>query len=618
MMKPNTRSTRTLPNSSTALPNSSTFGSARGGLSRVSYAVVLAFLLLAPAGLGQTKKPAADKATAEKPAATPVATVGGRRIEERDIQQAALVLGSDPLRKRNPTAWKRMLLNRCVDRELLAMEAVRRGLDKDPIVLKRIAGREYEILQREVYARVLVPGLIPTPEQLKKIRAGSLYRSVDIYYILIRDEAAGANRGVAQRVFERAKAGARFDSLAKIYSGHPPSRAAGGHFGWVLTKDLDAASYEDVRKARPGDVVGVYTNPYGHAIYKIGGFDDLSEDSLSNLIYIERRRGIDADHQNNLLAKYNFALDSTQVKPLLFAVGSETPDSILASLGPDGTRPSQGVRPALGIIARCDGDSVTFPMILRISPPLLGPTGRMKLTHPQEIYARCARVVLQRLSVRDAIDRGIDKNPAVARELRLMRDEIRTQAMVARELSTVPDDAALRTYFTAHSDRYRRPRASVARVAVFASPESAAAALEAWGKSGMTDTLLAARQLRPAPGAMPTSLYPGSHTTLALLEGESDALSRAVVGVPAGSTLRIVATVQGYAVVQVLSVEESRAYTFEEHVGRVRRDWQDEVENDWVVMQLERLRARTPVRVIAGRLEAIRLHETQPSEGGGR
>jgi len=565
----------------------------------------------APAAAPKPKVPRAEDAKPPVPKpvvraapAAVVATVGNRKVDETDIRRAAVALESDPLRKRDPAAWRRMLLDRCVDRELLAMEAKRLGLDKDPELAARVADREFLTLLREIYQRVLIPGLIPTPEQLSELRAGKLYRGIDLYYILIRDNPSGVNLRLAQRVYERAKAGGRFDSLAKIYSGHPPSHAAGGHFGWVLARDLDPASHEAARTAKVGDVLGLYSGPYGHEIYKIGAFQELSDDSLYNLVYTERWRGIANDYDKKLLAKYHFALDPTQVQRVIFATGSETPDSILASLGPDGTRPEQGVRPALGILARCDGDSVTFPRMLRTTPPALGRGGRMKIHDVDVLYVLCARVVLHRLTVLDARDRGIDKDPLVARELRLSEEEIETLAMVARNLPPPPDDAVLRGQVESAPDRYRRPKAIQARVAMFASPESAAQALHAWAATGMSDSLPG---LQTQARATATTLLPGWHATLTLLDGDPDAVSRAVAGVPAGQFAPVVETDYGWAVAQVVSTEEPRPLSFEEAAPYALRAWRDEAENKWVLQTLERLRAKTPVRIVPGRLAAVKL-----------
>jgi PPIC-type PPIASE domain len=569
-----------------------------------------------PKNTAKTGTKSASKSTSPGAAPT-VATVGSRRIDTVDIQRAAISMAQDPLRKQNATAWRRMLLDRVVDRELLALEAERRELDRDPVLAKRIADREYAILLRHLYQKVLIPGLTPTKAQLAEIRATALHRGVDLHYLLLRDDASGANRPMAHRIYEAARKGARFDSLVQIYSGHPPSRAAGGHFGWVLARDLDPASYAAVREAKPGDVVGVYSGPYGHEIYKIGAFSEPSDDSLLALVYTERRRSISRDYDRELLRKYHFQLDSTQVQRVIFATGSETPDSILASLGPDGTRPERGVRPALGILATCDGDTVTFDDMLRATPPVLGKTGRMRIRDVDALYNLCARAVLRGLTVRDARERGLDREQDVARELRLSRESIVTTSMVERSRGPLPGVEELRAYYEKNRAAYKRPRTALTRVAVVADRDSAEALLAvARSRGGLPDTLLVSSGFVERRGVSAPNLAPRSFASTSLTAALGDSLGVRAAGAAAGALLPVTRVPQGYAVAQVISVEEARPMTFEEATILARTNWVAEAENRWVEEQLPLLRTKTPVQIQPGRLESVKLASV-PSYAGG-
>ena len=580
----------------------------------------LALLALACAGQARSADRAAsasspDRARAVSPrtassaatsAATTVATVAGRKITDLDIRRAAAALYDDPLRKKDPAAWRRMLLDRCADRELLAMEADRLALDKDSTTAARIAEREFLILNREMYRRVILPGVIPTPEQIREVRAEGLHRMVDISFIVLRDHEKGARLPLAQRVYASAKAGARFDSLAKIYDDHPPTRATGGHYGWVLARDINPQAHDALRKAKVGDVIGVFSGAVGHEIYKIGGFRELSDDSLYDLVLVERESNVTRDYERSVLAKYHFAIDSTQVRAFVFATGSESADSILASLDPDGTRSDQGARPALGILARCDGGSVTFPDIVRAMPATPRKGSHLKVRNAEDLRDLCARAVLHQLTVRDAKDRGVDQDFETARELRLSRAQILTQEMVERG-SPTPDDATLRALIEAYPDRYRRPRVTVARVAMFARRDSATLAGSAWAGAELTDSLLQAWQLRTDPHAAPASIYGGWYATMRSLEGGSDVLARALADVPVGQLTPVVTTDRGWAVARILSREAPRPLTFAEAAPQALREWRDDAENKWVLQTLERLRAKTPVRAVPGRLAAVKL-----------
>jgi hypothetical protein len=573
-----------------------------------------------------TKVPAAKKPSSSPPKATgTVATVGPRAIDQIDIQHAAQALSADPLRLKNPAKWRRSLLDRCVDRELLDMEAQRQGLDRDSALTALKKEREYSVFWREIYHRVLVPRLNPTDDELAKAYASLQYRLVDLSVILIRTDLNPGEKPLAQRVAAAARGGARFDSLARLYSAHPPTKAKGGRIGWLLLKDVNPAWFEDAKKASEGAVLGPYVGPVGDEIYKIAAFQELTKDSLTHLIYFERSRSITDDYQRETLSKYHFEVDSTQIKGLIFAVASESPDSILKSLRPDGTRDKQGVRPALGVLARCDGRTVTFPDLLMAAPVNRGQIGGLHLDSAGEVRAVCARAVMEDLTSRDARDRGLDRVPRIARELRLLGEEVRTFEMVRRHTPS-PDDAAVRSYFDAHPALFRRPRTWRVRVVTFAKPESASVNAQAWRASGTIDeTVLAARNdIHETKGVTPWAASAGQYAvarygSMDLFEGSDDPLTRAVKGTAARSVVGPIALPYGgHAVMQVLQVEDARPQTFDEAKILAYRLKREDDESRWVDAELTRLRAATPVHVLPGRLEATKLasHGTTTPTGG--
>jgi hypothetical protein len=544
-----------------------------------------------------------------------VATVGNRTVDALDIQRAAESQADDPRRIENPKAWRQSLLDLCVDRELLAMEAERRGIGNQPAVKALWADRQYTILYAAVYEKVLVPGITPTPEIMAEARATGLYRGVDLNYILVRDTPEGINKAASRRIYEKLRAGASFDSLAKIYSAHPPSAAAGGHFGWLLARDLDPQSYDDVRTAKPGDVLGVYDGFYGHEIYGIRGFQELSDDSLYHLLLFERGLGVYRNYDKEVLAKYHFAVDSTQVSAVIFATGTESADSILASVGPDGTRQRMGIRPALGILARCDGDSVTIVDLIRVAPTASGPHGEINLRDTADLAELCGRALLHRLVIRDAEARGIDKDPDVARQLEMAREQILTQAMVEQARGPAPDQGVLRAYYEKHLDRYRLPAATVAVAAVFTNADTAAATLAAWKGAAFTPDILAGRGLDPQPGATTMTLYPGHYATLHVPSGASDSLGRAIDRLSPGEKTGVVRSLQGYAVAEANAREAARQKTFEEAAGEVTRDQRADADNRWVMNQVTKLRAATTIQVMPGRLDAVKLPASASRKG---
>jgi len=241
----------------------------------------------------------------------------------------------------------------------------------------------------------------------------------------------------------------------------------------------------------------------------------------------------------------------------------------------------------------------------------------MRLRHAETLYRLSARAVLPKLTMRDARERGLDKDPEVARELRLSRDRILTDAMVERNRATLPDEAALRAYYEANRASYQRPRTAIARVAVHADRDSAAALLAAArSQGGVTDAFLVSRGYGEKKAGSVPNLRPGAFTTASLTAADGDSLGRAAAGAAANDFLPVTFAGQGYAVAQVLSVEEPRPLTFEEAARSVRRDWLEEGESVWVEKELATLRTKYPVQVQPGRLESVKLASVSSSAGG--
>ncbi len=597
--------------------------SPRAGARGVAVGGAALFALACAVALAASPGTTARAKAAVAPAVRgPIATLGDRTVEPVDIQRAALVLASDPLRTRNPAQWRRMLLDRCVDRELLSAEAERLGLPDDPVVKRRYEDREFLRLYREVWERLLIPGIEPTDAQIDSLQKTGLYRSVDLHYIVMLDDEHGTQKALAQKILDRIRAGASFDSMARIYSVHP-SRQQGGHFGPSLVRDLAASSYKDVIAAKPGDVLGLYSGRPGrntyHQIYKIGGFSELSNDSLRSLVRIERTNNIVQLHQEALLHKYHFAPDSTMEKPLLFALGSESRDSLLASLSSDGTRPKRGVRPALGVIARVDGDSMNFLDFYHRTRLTVGTSGRLRVRDEVHLRELMGQAFYRELVVRDAKDRGFASEFQIARELRLARDEEAVREMVKRARPPDPDSTALRAYFETRASRYQRPAAWIARVGVFSNRDSAAAALREWNGTGMGDSAFYARGLVEQPRATQYDLMVGHTARITYFDRDPDPMARAVRILSEGQFTPVVGILEGYAVARVIGRESARPYAMDEVKDRVRRDWREETENEWVLRQLERMRAKTPIRIVPARLEAVKLGPakgTGPGAGG--
>lgn len=541
----------------------------------------------------------------------PIATVAGRRVEEADIRRAALVMADDPLRTKNPALWRKKLLDLCIDRELLALEAERAGLLKDPAIKHEIERRTADFLYPVMRDRILVPEMRPTAAQLDTARAGGLYRRVRISYIQTLTD-----RQKTIEVFAALQKGARFDSVASSYSIHPSS-IEGADLGWKWAGELNRASRDALKTAKPGDILGPYPNSGSYEIYRLEAIRDPDDAELREKLLRDRASGLEPRYADALLKGFKFEVDPAAANSVVFATATERVDSILASLGPAGTRPERGVRPAIGVLARVDGDSITYSDIA--FSEILRPdnNGKVRIETTGKLAILCATAILPRLIARDAHQYGVDRDPAVARTLRLIRDEVSTRAMVARAAPEPSDSGAVRAYFESHAARYQRPPARRALVAMYNSEDSARAALRTWNGIGFRDSSLIANGFRVQERATAASLLANLYAEIPLFDTGKDPLSLAVRSLDAGQMAPVVHTPHGYALAMVLGREAARPMSFSEAASDAAVDSREAREDAWVTDQLNRLRAATPARTVPARLDAVRL-DLSSNAGGKR
>lgn len=569
---------------------------------RNSRPILAAFLAFISFGVGLAAAATSAPSARTKPSAPAgaIALVAGRPVEAADIRRAALVMAGDPLRTSHPALWRKKLLELCVDRELLALEAERRGLLSDESVRHRIEAASVEILYAAIRERQLIPELTPNASQIDTARAGGLFRRIKLGYIL-----SVTDRKATYEVYESLKNGARFDSVAAIYSVHP-SASKGGELGWRRVGELNQKSWAAFRTAKPGDIMGPYSNGASHEFYRVEAIEDPDDRALRTTLVSERSEGLDIHYQIRLLQKYHFALNPDGVSSIIFASVTEKADSLLASLDSEGRRPERGVRPSLGVLARVDGDSITyrdlaFPEILHRDEE-----GKAKIEDTQRLLVACSVAMFPRLIAREAREQGIDRQPSVARSLRLIREEMPTLAMVARAVPA-PDSAAVRAYFGTHASRYRRPEARRALVAAFSSRDTALLALSGWNRAEFRDSIFKAEGFQRIDGGTAGTVFPRFYGEITTFGKDPDPVSSAVRGLEEGQIAPLIETPNGYVLAKALGREAPRAFTFEEIRTSAWRDAREDAENAWVTSLLTRLRAATPARTVPARLDAVRL-----------
>ncbi|HEY8616472.1 peptidylprolyl isomerase [Phenylobacterium sp.] len=197
-----------------------------------------------------------------------VARVDGRTVWASDVKREAVAQGKigegEPLDVSAPLFQQ--VLEEVVDQKLLAAEALKRKLDKDPVAQRRLAAARDRILGDMLVENVVsdavndnaIRGLYQ--EQLKLAKRSEEIRARQILL---------ASQAEADQVRKLLAAGARFEALAMERSTDAASRFNGGDLGYFTTDVMPPAYDAALRDARVGQVVGPFATEGGFAILKV-------------------------------------------------------------------------------------------------------------------------------------------------------------------------------------------------------------------------------------------------------------------------------------------------------------------------------------------------------------
>lgn len=238
------------------------------GPPRATAAVVAGLLaagmLLALAACGQ--KPTAQRAP--EPGDKAVATVNGQQVWASDVKREAVAQGligeGEPLDVSSELFHQ--MLDEVVDERLLAAEAVKRRMDRDPVAQRRLAAARDRILG-DMLVQSMVDKAV-TDQAIQTLYQEQLKRSKLTDEIRAR-QIVVATTVEAEAVRKQLASGASFEALALQHSIDAATRFNGGDLGY-LTSDVMPEPYGAALKdAKAGQVVGPVKVDNGFAVLKV-------------------------------------------------------------------------------------------------------------------------------------------------------------------------------------------------------------------------------------------------------------------------------------------------------------------------------------------------------------
>jgi len=197
-----------------------------------------------------------------------VAKVDGKTVWASDVKREAVAQGligqGEPLDASSDLFRK--MMDQVVDRRLLAAEAVKRKLDRDPAAQRRLAAAREQILG-DMLVESVVSGAVNEnavrglyAEQRKLAKQSEQIRARQIVLATLAD---------ADAVKKLLSAGAAFEALAMERSIDAATRFNGGDLGYFTTDVMPEAYAEALKAAKVGDIVGPVQVEGGWALMKV-------------------------------------------------------------------------------------------------------------------------------------------------------------------------------------------------------------------------------------------------------------------------------------------------------------------------------------------------------------
>ena len=197
-----------------------------------------------------------------------VATVGAQTVWASDVKREAVAQGligeGEPLDVSSDLF--RQMLDEVIDEKLLAAEALKRRMDKDPLAQRRLAAARERIL-----GDMLVEGVVDravTDQAIQTLYQEQLKRSKLTDEIHAR-QIVTPTQAEADMVKKQLATGASFEALAMERSTDAATRFNGGDLGYFTTDVMPPAYDAALKTAKAGQIIGPFKVENGFAVVKV-------------------------------------------------------------------------------------------------------------------------------------------------------------------------------------------------------------------------------------------------------------------------------------------------------------------------------------------------------------
>ena len=205
---------------------------------------------------------------APEPGDKAVATVDGQTVWASDVKREAVSQGligeGEPLDVSSDSF--RQMLDEVVDEKLLAGQATKQKLDKDPMAQRRFAAARDQILGNLLVQSVVDRAV--TDQAIQTLYQEQLSRSKLADEIHAR-QIVVASPAEAEAIKKQLASGVSFESLAIEKSIDQATRFNGGDLGYFTTDVMPGAYEAALKDVKAGEIVGPVKIDNGYAVIKV-------------------------------------------------------------------------------------------------------------------------------------------------------------------------------------------------------------------------------------------------------------------------------------------------------------------------------------------------------------
>lgn len=197
-----------------------------------------------------------------------VATVNGHTVWTSDVKREAVAQGmigeGEPLDVSSDLF--RQVLDEVVDQKLLAAEALKRKMDKDPVAQRRLAAARERILGDMLVESVVDKAVNENAINTLYQEQQKLSKQTDEIHAR---QIVTATQAEADQVKKLLASGAAFEALAMERSIDPNTRFNGGDLGYFTADVMPEAYGVALKDAKIKDIIGPFQVEGGWAVAKV-------------------------------------------------------------------------------------------------------------------------------------------------------------------------------------------------------------------------------------------------------------------------------------------------------------------------------------------------------------